>query len=293
MRRGPESTRLADRGFTFKDLLAIVACVSVLGVLEFAAVGNSVGKTRLATCIANFEQLSLAWSLYAVDNNAKLVGNPDGFAASQTASKSAWAGGTLDTTSDATNTEFLVSHRSPAGKFGGLLGVYVKRDYTIFRCPEDQSYVTISGRRIPRVRSVSMNGYMDGEPESSGLNSWTSTAFKTFRKTSDIISLKPSNALVFIDESEYTIDDEVWSMDLSYCIDRTGNLTPASFLFIDLPGSRHDRGGVLSFADAHVEHWKWQDQRSMPIYWPAKPVSRPPGANNPDIGRLAQSMSTR
>ena len=278
--------RHGHQGFSVKDLLAVLASVCLLGFIEFAALGNGIGKNRLATCLANFEQLSLAWSLYTEDNNTKLVWNPGGSDAGMNSAKPAWAGGTMSIgTSDYTNTELLVNYGSSAGKWGGLLGSYVKKNYSVFRCPEDQP-ISLFGRQFSRVRSVSMNGYM--APANAGSNTWTSSAFKTFRKTSDIVSLKPSNAIVFMDESENTIDDEVWSIDLSHCIDRGGNLTPASFSFIDLPGSRHDRGSVLSFADAHVEHWKWQDQRTMPKS--GQTVLAP---NNVDIGRVAQSISTR
>lgn len=284
-------------GFSGKDLLAVLAGISVLGILQIAALGNGTGKSRLSTCIANFEQLTLAWSLYAEDNNAKLVWNPDGSDAGKTSIKPAWAAGSLSYSAgnaDNTNTEYLVNYGSPAGKWGGLLGPYLKRNSAVFRCPEDQSSVTLAGQPVPRARSVSMNGFMNGVRAVGGPDSWSSPLFKMFRKTSDVISLKPASALVFIDESENSINDEVWSIDMPHCIDVNGAVTPGTFAYIDLPASRHDRGAVLSFADTHVEHWKWQDPRSSPALKPGDIFQvNTPSANNADIARLAQSISTR
>ena len=33
--------------------------------------------------------------------------------------------------------------------------------------------------------------------------------------------------------------------------------------FFNFPNSSHNRGGVISFADGHVEHHRWSDQRTI------------------------------
>jgi len=62
----------------------------------------------------------------------------------------------------------------------------------------------IGGRAHPRVRSISMNGNMNG-------NSWYTdiirTKYFTFRKYSEIVRPSPSQAFVFIDERPEDIDD--------------------------------------------------------------------------------------
>ena len=87
--------------------------------------------------------------------------------------------------------------------------------------------------------------------------------YRHFLKEADIVSPGPSEAFVFIDEHEKSINDG-W-----FAIDMRGNRG-----FIDAPAARHDRAFTLSFADGHVEVWKLKDPRS--VQWQALPMSNSP-----------------
>ncbi|MGH7943057.1 MAG: hypothetical protein ACREFR_18510, partial [Limisphaerales bacterium] len=97
---------------------------------------------------------------------------------------------------------------------------------------------------VPRDRSYSI---------SCGMN-WTNDdgdiipSDGSFVKSTDIRNPGPSQALVFIDMSANSVDNNEFP-----CY----NAGECTYLYWKLPTSRHDDGSDLSFADGHVEHWKW------------------------------------
>ncbi len=96
--------------------------------------------------------------------------------------------------------------------------------------------------------SQSINGYPQGDPEFYGyIPAWT--------KFTEVRHPTPSELFVFIDESSDSIEDAQF-----------GNPPVGSWddgCWWDLPSDRHNQGGNLSFADGHVEHWKWQAPKTF------------------------------
>ena len=111
-----------------------------------------------------------------------------------------------------------------------------------------------------------------------------------FRKISEIVKPKPSQAFVFIDEREDSINDGIlW-------IDMTGHdpTAPSSYRIVDYPADWHNRGANVSFVDGHTETWKWRDPRTMPRHF--RGVLLPLNAsspNNPDVGRIQEAASSK
>ncbi len=120
---------------------------------------------------------------------------------------------------------------------GAALGSYTK-NARIYRCPGDRS---------PHARSVAMNSRM-GDP--AALND----GFAQFKKLGDLAH--PEDYFVFIDERSDVIDDGYFRQDLTYAY--------GDIHFWDWPASNHDRQGVLSFADGHVEAHKWREGETCP-----------------------------
>jgi prepilin-type processing-associated H-X9-DG protein len=134
----------------------------------------------------------------------------------------------------------------------GVLFPYTKST-AIYRCPGDKAVVRSSGRTFPRTRAYSINGWMNSELEGKGW-SWggENSSEYAFTKYSQLTS-NPTveKAVVFIDEHERSIDDGIFIIN---------NLTvlPPIYAWAELPTDRHNRGCNLSFADGHVDHWKWK-----------------------------------
>lgn len=148
----------------------------------------------------------------------------------------------------------------------GTLFPYAK-ETAVYRCPSDPSQTG----GLPRVRSYSLNGWMNGATVLRETN------YTVFRTESQIINPSPSAAWVFIDEHERSINDGFFAVDM------VGNAG-----LLDLPATRHHNQFGITFADGHSETWKITDQRT--INWTRKPVSNNP--LNADWQRLSSATSS-
>ena len=66
----------------------------------------------------------------------------------------------------------------------------------------------------------------------------------------------PAKLFVFIDEHEKSIEDGFWEFSF------VGG-PPGGDVWLSLPADRHNQGCNLSFADGHVETWKWSWRKNF------------------------------
>ncbi len=271
------TTSSASRGFTLVELAAVGATFAVLAAVLLPAFANTARRSESSQCLNNHKQLARAWVLYCADNNDRLPGNLNGGAVQTvTATNQTWCVGWLDfngglPTGADTNLGFLKS--SELGRYLGSVSA--------LKCPSDQS---LSHGRIgdPRVRSVSMNGYVGDT-----LGPYT-LAYTQFKKLSDFTFHGPSQTFVFIDEREDSINDG------SFLIDMTGfdPKSPASYAIVDFPASYHNRAASLNFADGRVELHRWVDSRTFPVLRPGQNLPlNVPSPGNPDVDWIQSHCS--
>ena len=235
-----------NRGFTLIELLVVIAIIAILAALLLPALSRAKSKALSIACENNLKQLLLCWQLYATDNHDLLVPNNSvtavgpGSTGSQIAKGVSWCpdrNGRLELT--------------PSNIVNGLLFPY-NRSLGIYHCPADHSTLeTPDGEKLPQLRwrSYNMSQSVNGYPNYS---SFLSTYIPSFKRLTQIRSPNVANCLVFIDEHQDTLLDAQFGMPTDFYGGSTGAAT-----WWDMPADRHDQGGNLSFADGHVEHWRW------------------------------------
>jgi prepilin-type N-terminal cleavage/methylation domain-containing protein/prepilin-type processing-associated H-X9-DG protein len=262
----PGSVTMRKSGFTLIELLVVIAIIAILAALLLPALARAKDRARTTTCLNNLKQLDAAWHLYVVDYNDMVVPNNSiSTPSTQFVAGASWYIG--DARTDPTTTNIV----------NGLLYQY-NRSPGIYHCPADRSTITnANGTPLPQLRnrsynlSQSVNGYPD-------YSSTLPLLVHMFSKFTAIRYPDPPTCLLFIDELEESLIDAEFGMPTAY----HGNLTTWS----DLPANRHNQGADLSFADGHVEHWKWVAPKVYTVV-PPQPV-RPD--EWPDYNRLRQTI---
>jgi prepilin-type N-terminal cleavage/methylation domain-containing protein/prepilin-type processing-associated H-X9-DG protein len=230
-------------GFTLIELLLVIAIIALLAALLQPVLSLARAKSREVGCLNNLKQLQICAKLYSLDNDDFLLPNRYVYLLDTRApapgfsEKMTWCPGLapFDTTTE------NIEH--------GLLFRYNK-SIDIYRCPSDNSRVrTARGHilNIRRTRSYNLSQSINGLPYGD------KTAYiPSFAKESDIDDPPPAELLFFVDVHEDSIFDSHFGIP-----PRDWAYTEEPPRWWDLPAGRHSQGGCFSFADGHVERWKW------------------------------------
>jgi len=266
--------------FTLVELMLCIAIIGILSTLLLPGLNNAKCRARGVQCMSNHRQLTMAWKMYNDDNNERLLFASGDYNRPEL-NPYAWVLGLLDF-NPANSSNWDVERdvkKSP-------LWPYCGQSAAIWKCPADNSAITVNGKRLPRVRSMSMNLWLGGF---AGLDYGLSGgAYRIFFSVNQLTDPGPARTFVFLDMREDSIDIGNFATDMHGWPDN-----PTQTGFYDFPASYHDRAGGLSFADGHGEIRRWVDPRTMPplVYNGLIPdiLSSP---RNPDVVWL-QERSTR
>ncbi|MFM8357427.1 MAG: hypothetical protein ACKOET_02605, partial [Verrucomicrobiota bacterium] len=241
------------------------------------ALGKAKTKAQGIACMNNLKQLQLAFHMYALDNRDFLIkpGNSG-------TEPHSWVQGWLDfnpANSDNTNrAQLLDRNRAAFAPYVSSAGSY--------KCPADNSSVTIRGQRIPRVRSMGMNQAIGGPGGWLAPSSYNEQQrkYRVYRKESDLSVPGPSQVYVLLDEHPDGINAGGFA---NMMVESPGNAR-----IIDFPASYHNGAAGLTFADGHAEIHKWLDARTRPpIRYNNNLQLNVSSPNNKDILWLAERTS--
>jgi len=228
------------RGFTLIELLVVIAIIAILAALLLPALSKGKVQAQSIACLNNLRQLQLCCLLYTHDNNDRF---PPNHSVYDVVTGAPIPGLDLSLTWCPGNTR---ADTNTANIERGYLFPY-NRSTAIYHCPSDRStVVTLAGRALPmlRTRSYNMSQSINGVPYVVVL-----TNLPTYQKLTQVIKPPTSELFVFIDVHEGGILDSLFGIPLP------GDSWDG--YWFDLPANRHNQGCSLSFADGHVEHWKW------------------------------------
>jgi len=250
----------SGRGFTLIELLVVIAIIAILAAMLLPALAKAKQRAVAVQCLSNNRQLGLALQMYVGDSNDYLPPNrPSG--------SGSWCDGILDWTPNNTdNTNILNLTQS-------LLGPYIGHSVGIFKCPGDVNNCVEGRSSMPRVRSCSMNGFVDSTSYAVTTAPFDYSAYRSYVKLSDVSSHPPGpvNLFVFLDEHGDTIDDAWFITDP----------TKANYIY-NVPASYHSRATGFTFADGHAEIHKWlvaaTDQPVTKVYRPGEWLYEPNGS---------------
>jgi len=228
--------------FTLVELLAVIAILALLIAILLPALSRAKEKAREAACLSNLKQLQTCAKLYSMDYDGFLPPNRHVYDIGTGGPSAGWS-------DDMTWCAGLAPYDTTTENIERALLFPYNKSTGIYRCPADMSRVkTEDGQLLSmrRTRSYNLSQSINGYP-------YTDKAHRppSFAKEHEIDDPPPARLLFFVGVHEDSI------LESHFGIPARGSIFAEEPQWWDLPAGRHSQGGNFSFADGHVEHWRW------------------------------------
>jgi len=249
---------IEKRAFTLIELLVVIAVIAILMAILMPALRAAKELARGSSCLANQRSLVLAYTMYADDNDSRIV---RGHVDRNNMDSPMWALPPVDAGGAYIPGTPLLEDRIRGIKMGALYP-YIN-DHEMYHCPGDNRYQTGYPEHQRMYRSYIIPDVLSAARK--GFHSWTEARYKYLPKKLTEIT-HASMKYVFV-ESEFqnpnfNYDHGGWSF--APWIDTR---------WVDALATFHSKSATFGFADGHAEKHKWAHSETWKIFIGDLPMS--------------------
>ncbi len=247
----------AKKAFTLIELLVVIAIIALLMAIVMPALHKAKEIAATSVCLSNQRQISMAYYIYAEDNDGRLTD------AKPATSSDGWM--TFSNTGVGNNYTtkcFIAEPMNDSGSFSntsledkirgfeqGGLWSYLEA-HKVFNCPMDKRWRKPredgSADQIGGYRSYSIGGVLSAEGYQLTATS-TDESKVTIHKYSGFSN--PSTKIIFLEEADGQGQNQnYWNMFLNVR------------KWYDPFAIWHNGSSTFGFADGHADRYKWTDE---------------------------------
>jgi len=226
------------KAFTLVELLVVIAIIALLLAILMPALQKARDLAKTTVCIAGCKSLSLAWTVYASDNDAKIVSAMTGyseygnhFGKNPLLCPNPWVDWGGYAFEGPGNKERQIKAIKQ-----GMLYPYVNTP-DAYRCPTSKKFEFICYTIPDLFGNLRIEGHQ------------TMGGQEVLLTTLDI--KRPSDRIIFLDEGYVSYGGYTIYYNRAEWWDR--------------PPVRHNKGITLGYADGHSDFYKWRDQRTIDL----------------------------
>lgn len=227
---------MKSKAFTLIELLVVIAVIAVLMGILMPALSRAREQGKRAVCMSHLKQMQLAWTIYADENDGKIVNGDSGEYSGIHKNEKPWV-----QTDWRANMTMLQKEEAIKD---GAMWPYVS-NLKAYHCPTG-SIAKTELRMFSLVDSMNVKDWEKHGNNAVGPNgNW-------FKKRANI--KEQALRMCFVDDGG------------------TGGKTMGGwtvytnqFMWWDPVPIRHGKGTTVSFVDGHVEHVKYGDSRTLEV----------------------------
>ena len=235
-----------QRGFTLIELLVVIAIIALLLALLMPALEKARELGRRAVCLGNLKDLSLAWMMYADDNDGKIVNGEAGDDARTRVDTSV--------VPNRTYTEIPWCYETDPANMNTLVQTDLIKEGSLFTYTKNPKVYRCTGGKAKHMRTYSITSPLNGER----FDNFTATMWVKNRS----LVRRPHERIVFIDEGQTFVNNSSYpgttvSATTGYNIGDSFRIYYTNNQWMDSPPARHGGGTTVAYADSHTAHRKW------------------------------------